>query len=293
MNEKKRTLIETGMKLFAQKGFHETSIQEIADKSGVSKGSFYLHFDSKEDLTLNIHQYYYYGLMEEVNKVQQQELPPKESLAAQVKVLLEAFMSNKDFIIMHMRENVNVPSESNDFLMEIRRHSFQWGRSNLLSIYGAPLQDKVVDAVILLEGMLHSYFKWLVLDDIELDLDSLSTFIVRRVDDVVQGMLQEEEQPQIAPEQIQDYFPDESSSNSEEKITGILSNMRQKVDHLQLPDEQKNDLLSALNVIEQELEKEQPQRVVLQGMLTHFKDKAQFENDIEALANHLGIPLLT
>lgn len=48
MTEKNTQIIEAGMKLFANKGFSATSVQEIATESGISKGSFYLHFKSKD-----------------------------------------------------------------------------------------------------------------------------------------------------------------------------------------------------------------------------------------------------
>ncbi|MFC0525271.1 TetR/AcrR family transcriptional regulator [Pontibacillus salicampi] len=289
MNEKKRTLIETGMKLFAQKGFHETSIQEIADNGGVSKGAFYLHFNNKEDLLIHIHQYYYYGLMEEVNRVRKLDLEPKESLAEQIKVLLQTFMNNKEFIIMHMRENVNVHSESSEFLLDIRRHSFRWARSNLLTIYGSSLQRKVIDASILLEGFLHGYVKWLVIDDLLLDLDSLSKFIVRRVDDAILGMMEEAEEAQITPEKIQEHFPQGARKDMEEAVQDILGRMRGKIEYLDIQESQKTDLYSTISVMEQEMENDEPQRVIFQGMLSLFKAYSPFHKDIEEILEFLDI----
>jgi len=51
IREEKRALImDTALDLFANKGFHSTSIQDIAEKAGISKGLLYNYFDSKEDL---------------------------------------------------------------------------------------------------------------------------------------------------------------------------------------------------------------------------------------------------
>src|ERR1700712_1327200 len=33
--------------LFARRGYHETTIQDILDGAGIARGTFYLHFDSK------------------------------------------------------------------------------------------------------------------------------------------------------------------------------------------------------------------------------------------------------
>ncbi len=49
--ESKRELLqEAALKVFLAKGFHQTRIEDIAARAGVGKGTFYLHFDSKEDL---------------------------------------------------------------------------------------------------------------------------------------------------------------------------------------------------------------------------------------------------
>lgn len=46
----KRTILEAGLKLFAQKGFYATSISDIAKEAGVSKGLAYNYFSSKSEL---------------------------------------------------------------------------------------------------------------------------------------------------------------------------------------------------------------------------------------------------
>jgi TetR/AcrR family fatty acid metabolism transcriptional regulator len=43
-------ILEAAEKLFAEKGFHETAMDEIVRASKVSKGGVYFHFPSKEEL---------------------------------------------------------------------------------------------------------------------------------------------------------------------------------------------------------------------------------------------------
>lgn len=43
-----------GMKLFLERGYHGTSIDEIAGAAGLTKGAVYWHFESKEDLLRKI-----------------------------------------------------------------------------------------------------------------------------------------------------------------------------------------------------------------------------------------------
>lgn len=49
-DERKKEILETAEKLFYQKGFEDTSIQNILDEMKLSKGGFYHHFESKLQL---------------------------------------------------------------------------------------------------------------------------------------------------------------------------------------------------------------------------------------------------
>lgn len=50
MNKTKRKIFEISMKLFAEKGYDATSIEEITSVVGVAKGTLYYHFSSKEEI---------------------------------------------------------------------------------------------------------------------------------------------------------------------------------------------------------------------------------------------------
>lgn len=50
MNSTKRRIFKTAIKLFAEKGYENTGIEEITAVAGYAKGALYYHFDTKEDL---------------------------------------------------------------------------------------------------------------------------------------------------------------------------------------------------------------------------------------------------
>ena len=50
MNKTKRKIFEASMKLFAEKGYDATSVEEITATVGVAKGTLYYHFSSKEEI---------------------------------------------------------------------------------------------------------------------------------------------------------------------------------------------------------------------------------------------------
>ncbi|WP_124727800.1 TetR/AcrR family transcriptional regulator [Staphylospora marina] len=49
-----RKIKDAGFKLFVEKGYASTSIDEIMKVAGYTKGAFYAHFDSKEDFFLEV-----------------------------------------------------------------------------------------------------------------------------------------------------------------------------------------------------------------------------------------------
>ena len=51
-------LLNQGVTLFMEQGYHGTGLQEILDAVNVPKGSFYNYFDSKEDFGADVIQYY-------------------------------------------------------------------------------------------------------------------------------------------------------------------------------------------------------------------------------------------
>ena len=53
MNNTKRRIFETAVKLFAEKGYENTGIDEITAVAGYAKGALYYHFETKEDLLHN------------------------------------------------------------------------------------------------------------------------------------------------------------------------------------------------------------------------------------------------
>jgi AcrR family transcriptional regulator len=52
--EKKELILQTSLELFADKGYDNTSISQIAKKAGISKGLLYNYFESKEEVVITI-----------------------------------------------------------------------------------------------------------------------------------------------------------------------------------------------------------------------------------------------
>lgn len=54
----RRALIEAAADVFARRGFHGASLDEIAETAGFTRGAIYKHFDDKEDLFLAVNEHF-------------------------------------------------------------------------------------------------------------------------------------------------------------------------------------------------------------------------------------------
>ncbi|WP_020594263.1 TetR/AcrR family transcriptional regulator [Kiloniella laminariae] len=53
-HQRRQLIVETAIKCFAEKGFHQTSMRDLAKNAGISLGNVYNHFDSKTALVQEI-----------------------------------------------------------------------------------------------------------------------------------------------------------------------------------------------------------------------------------------------
>jgi AcrR family transcriptional regulator len=78
--ETRAELIEAAGRVFARRGFHGASIQEIARDAGYSTGAIYWHFSGKDDLFLAVYEAYAMSRVrefEEIHERAQGELPQR------------------------------------------------------------------------------------------------------------------------------------------------------------------------------------------------------------------------
>ncbi|WP_257347916.1 TetR/AcrR family transcriptional regulator [Pseudalkalibacillus decolorationis] len=54
--EKREAILEAANQCFAQKGYNDTTVDDIAKASGTSKGSIYLYFESKEEIFFRLNE---------------------------------------------------------------------------------------------------------------------------------------------------------------------------------------------------------------------------------------------
>jgi len=105
-------ILDTTLELFKEKGYAQTTILDIVDKMGVSRGAFYHHFKSKEDVLDAL-------LERKVNRGQQLEVYNNDSLTGLEKIRMLMFDANVGFFFLH-NEDIQLLHMSLDLLKDPR-----------------------------------------------------------------------------------------------------------------------------------------------------------------------------
>ncbi|MGX7828132.1 TetR/AcrR family transcriptional regulator [Actinokineospora sp. 24-640] len=89
-------VMRAAIALFATKGFGATSVREIADAAGVTKGGVYHYFESKDDLLYEVHTRMLRMQTSRMNTIADDDSPLPERLHAIVADVVETTIANLD-----------------------------------------------------------------------------------------------------------------------------------------------------------------------------------------------------
>jgi AcrR family transcriptional regulator len=291
MREKEIAIIEAAIKLFASKGFDSTSIQEIATECGISKGAFYLYFKSKESLLLSIFRYYSDQIRLKIEEVEIKNLPPREQFVEQLVCQLREVVRHKEFIIMQSRE-LAIPfnKEVAEFIQSMRIETKRFFQKALLSIYGESIQPYIWDLSVMQQGMIHAYFEVIIFDHTEMDLDYLSEFILKRTDNLVEGLLDSGEPAVMTNDPLVTFLNGftEKKEFQKDDLLDLLNDAKGIVVEQHLAE----GVLVSLEVLEAEIKSDTPRTPVIQGMLATLNEEASMAELQQKIAEYFGVKLL-
>ncbi|WHY69131.1 TetR/AcrR family transcriptional regulator [Neobacillus sp. SuZ13] len=286
MTEKEKVIIQSGMKLFAQKGFSSTSIQEIATESNISKGAFYLHFKSKDDLLLSILEYIFETIESSRLVFENQELSPREKFIKQISAFFRTFIGHKEFMIMLSKEQA-IPrnEEIKKLLFKKRFESHLLHRKGLVLIYGKRIEPFSIDLAMILEGLFQTYMGLMMLEPAEFEIEKLSHYLMKRMDSIVKDISSEE--PFLTEEKMENIIKKSKQFFEPANVNNIIKNMRNVIDQL----ENREVLEISLDVLEEEINKQNPRLPVIKGMLSNFKGIEKLEPLTKETADFYGFEL--
>lgn len=106
----KNMIIAASAELFAKKGYRATSLDEVAEKLGVKKSSFYHYINSKEDVLMAIFDQFYLLCEKHLKPVSEDDsIPPNEQLRRMVHSYVNVMNDDANIIGSLIRANRSYP----------------------------------------------------------------------------------------------------------------------------------------------------------------------------------------
>lgn len=155
MNQRKRQVLDSALQLFIEKGFHETSIQDILDKALISKGTFYNYFSSKvECFTSIMEQTRYEASLLRHEMLLNQDITDENLLLEQILVLMQI---NKKQNLASLFENIfqSNDRELRNLLERYRLLEIEWVSNRFTDIFGEKVRPFSLELAILFFAMVH------------------------------------------------------------------------------------------------------------------------------------------
>lgn len=102
----RQTLLDVALQLFSERGFHTTTVQSIAQRAGVTKGAFYHHFESKEDVLRQIHAEYAGEMVLGAREIAARtDLRPAQQLRALIERAVISLGRHRQHVAVFYQEN--------------------------------------------------------------------------------------------------------------------------------------------------------------------------------------------
>lgn len=154
MYNRKQNVIKMAHQLFVEKGFHATSIQDILDYSGISKGTFYNYFSSKSELLIGIYKTIYKELEKErTDLLIGHDRSDIEIFMKQLELQLIANKKNK-LIALHEEVMASNDIDLKQFIQRSRLGTLHWFYTRFIDIFGEDKKPYLLDCAIMFQGIL-------------------------------------------------------------------------------------------------------------------------------------------
>ncbi len=189
MKNRKKHVLACAHKLFIEKGFQASSIQDILDESGIAKGTFYNYFSSKNELLISLFKTLYAEMEKERNDLLIGEDPSDINIfIKQFELQMETNRANKLISLFEEVIFIN-DSELKDFIQKSQLRMLRWVHQRFLEIFGEEKQDYLWDCAIMYLGILnHGIRYYTMTHDKKLDIHKVVQYSVNRLVKIVEDV---------------------------------------------------------------------------------------------------------
>lgn len=251
MNDRKQHVIKIAHQLFIEKGFQATSIQDILQYSGISKGTFYNYFSSKNELLIALFKMIYAKLDEERKELLIGQDPANiEIFIKQIELQMQTNKANK---LLSLFEEVFFSKDEDlkDFIKEGQLKMIRWTYKRFIDLFGVSKQPYLLDCTIMFMGILNHNLKFNALTiESKASIYEVVRYSVERIVKIVEEVAETKEQL-LKPELLDQWLPENNLCNREfhKNLSQTISSLINVVSQI----ESQSKYMELLDFIQEEL----------------------------------------
>lgn len=280
MNDRKQHVIKMAHQLFIDKGFQATSIQDILEYSGISKGTFYNYFSSKNELLIALFKMIYKKMEHERNALLIGQDPSNiQIFIRQVELQMQTNRTNK-LISLFEEVYFSNDAELKEFIKRGQLRMIRWIYERFIDIFGDSKKPYLVDCAVMFTGILHHNLKYVgMAHESNISMHQVVRYSVERVAKMVDEVAETGEQL-IQPEFLDSWLPNchKATGAFQQKLDQtiaalkkVLHSSEEPSKHHELLDFVQNELLHAKN----------PRRFLIESALLSLRIDSIFSENKE------------
>jgi TetR/AcrR family fatty acid metabolism transcriptional regulator len=96
--DKRRMILDAGVRVFARRGFHHCRVSDVADEAGVAYGLVYHYFRSKEEILNTLFLERWQIMLDAIAEIDSRDLPAREKLHAVASFIIDSYRHDPDLM---------------------------------------------------------------------------------------------------------------------------------------------------------------------------------------------------
>lgn len=161
--EKRLQVVDAAAHVFARQGYHRTTIDDIVEATGLTRGGLYYYIAGKKDLLIASHERYLTPLLAETERIAAQDAPPSETIRRILEAMMRTHASYPDHVAVFLNEWKAIQSEPEWNAVRRDRRTFERLVADVLTRGRAAgdfhFEDPSVTLFALL-GMVNYAYQW-------------------------------------------------------------------------------------------------------------------------------------
>lgn len=271
---KKQLIIEKSLELFAKQGFDATSVQQITDHCGISKGAFYLSFKSKDELIMAIIDHF---MMQFIAKIDYSVrfCESKENMLYEFfYTTLLSFNKSSGLANLFIKEQAIHLNE--ELFQKLNNYDYRMNQIILFmlhQLYNDEKEDIIYDLLICIRGFIRNYAELSFQYAINMNTRLLAQSLVEKTNILAQHI----SIPTVSTEMIQRMKSPFNRASFHTNKSPEIAQREQIISLIEqeIPNSDDPIIIESLEILQDTLTNPNPSHAIIKGLLHNIKSNPQ------------------